>query len=101
MENEKAQRRGGVKRIHGIISGDVVGVGLRSWVRKVAVDNHLNGWVKNREDKTVELVAEGEQEGLEKLIATCKRGPDVAWVERVDIQWSKATGEFVNFEVIY
>ena len=90
-----------MKRVHIIVSGDVVGVGFRAWARRQAQDNHLNGWVKNREDKTVELVAEGEKPALEKLIIACKKGPDVSWVERVDIQNEKATGEFVAFEVLY
>lgn len=90
-----------MKRVRAIISGDVIGVGFRSWVRRLAQDNHLNGWVTNREDKTVELVAEGTREALETLIAACNRGPDVSWVEHVEVKWEKETGEFVSFEVLY
>lgn len=90
-----------MKRIHCIISGDVVGVGFRAWVRRFAQDNHVNGWVKNRKDKTVEIVAEGEKEALDKLIVLCQKGPDVSWVERVDITWLPATGEFIDFCVLY
>lgn len=90
-----------MKRVHCIISGDVVGVGFRAWVRRLAQDNHLNGWVKNRGDKTVELVAEGEKQTLEKFIALCKKGPDLAWVERVMVTWLPSTREFFNFTVVY
>ena len=103
MENEKIARREGIdiQRIHLIISGDVIGVGYRSWALRRAKELELVGWIKNREDDTVELVAEGEKRALEQLIASCKEGPDVAWVERVDAAWQKATGGFVYFEVVY
>lgn len=90
-----------MNRIHLIISGDVIRVGFRSWVRRLAQDNHLNGWVKNREDDTVELVAEGAEETLQKLLKQCRRGPDVAWVKKVDCEWLSATGEFLDFTVLY
>lgn len=90
-----------MKRIRCIVSGDVVGVGYRAWARRQAKGLELVGWVKNREDKTVELVAEGTRESLEEFIALCRRGPDVAWVKHVDVSWQKATGEFVGFEVVY
>ncbi len=90
-----------MKRIHLIISGDVHGVGYRVWAKKQAKDLGISGWVKNRDDKSVELVAEGQQTELEALIKRCKRGPDVAWVERVDVQWLPPTGEYMIFEVLY
>ena len=90
-----------MKRAHLIISGDVIGVGYRSWVLRLARNLGLVGWVKNREDRIVELVAEGEKEALEKLIAACSKGPDVSWVEGVRVEWAKASGEFLDFTVLY
>lgn len=90
-----------MKRVHMVISGDVIGVGFRSWARFQAKASGLTGWVKNRSDKTVEAVAEGNPEALEKFIELCKRGPDVAWVEHVDVEWSRSTGEFLDFRVVY
>lgn len=90
-----------MQRIHLIISGDVVGVGYRSWARRLAQGLRLTGWVKNREDRSVELMAEGNKEHLDTLIADCRKGPDVSWVQHVDITWQKATGEFMDFEVVY
>jgi acylphosphatase len=101
VENGTAPERKRMKRVRLIISGDVVGVGFRSWVRNQAKTLQLTGLVKNLEDKTVEVVVEGNEQALQKLTDLCKRGPDVAWVEHVDIKWQKATGEFVLFEVLY
>ena len=90
-----------MQRVHLIISGDVQGGGYRAWVLRQAQDLRLVGWVKNREDKTVELVAEGPRQDLEELVQQCQHGPEVAWVKRVDVEWQEATGEFINFNVVY
>lgn len=89
------------ERVHLIISGDVEGVGFRAWVRGKARDLGLVGWVKNREDGSVEVVAEGEKKELEKLIMDCHDGPNIAMVERVDVTWEEPMDEFVEFEVVY
>lgn len=101
MEDGEAQEGGGVKRIHLIISGDVQGVGLRAWVRGKAREMGLVGWVRNREDGMVEVVAEGEKKELEKLIVDCHDGPDIAMIETVDVTWEELSGEFMGFEVVY
>jgi acylphosphatase len=90
-----------MKRVHLIISGDVIGVGYRSWVKRQARELGVSGWVKNREDNTVELVVEGSKDHLTAVVAICKKGPDVAWVKDVVETWQDATGEFVDFEVLY
>lgn len=88
-------------RVHLIINGDVIGVGYRSWALRLAKSLGVTGWVKNREDRTVELVAEGDKEVLNRLIAACKKGPDVAWVEHVESELTPGTGEFLDFTVLY
>lgn len=90
-----------MKRVRLVISGDVVGVGYRAWALRQALGLQLRGWVKNRQDRTVELVAEGEEETLERFIAVCKKGPDVAWVKNVAVKWLPSTHEFFTFAVVY
>lgn len=90
-----------MKRVRLIISGDVVGVGFRSFVLRYAQDFRVTGFVRNRKDQTVEIVAEGKKETLEKFVKYCRRGPDVAWVEDVNVAWLSATGEFMDFSVVY
>lgn len=90
-----------MKRVHLLISGDVQGVGFRAWVRGQAQDLRLVGWVKNREEGSLEVVVEGEKKELEKLIMDCHDGPDIAMVESVDVTWEEPTDEFVGFDVVY
>lgn len=90
-----------MRRVHLIVSGNVQGVGYRAWVLRRTQGKHLVGWVKNRDDGTVEIVAEGEKKVLEEFIDDCRKGPDVAWVANIEILREQATGEFTGFEVIY
>ncbi len=90
-----------MKRIHLIISGDVQGVGYRAWVIRESKKLELVGWVKNRDDGAVEIVAEGQRKDLEELIKRCQHGPELAWVKRVDATWQEATGESISFSVVY
>lgn len=87
--------------VHMIISGDVQGVGFRAWARTQAQELALTGWVKNRADGAVEVVAEGERSSLTEFVKRCQRGPEVSWVERANVVWGQATGKFASFEVVY
>ena len=81
--------------------GDVQGVGFRAFVREKARALDLIGWVKNREDGSVEVVAKGQKEKLEALVKDCQHGPEVAWVTKVVVNWEEATNEFIRFDVVY
>jgi acylphosphatase len=67
-----------------IIRGRVQGVGFRWWARAEARRLDLRGWVRNREDGTVELAAAGPPAAIEALIEACRRGPEAAQVRSVD-----------------
>ena len=90
-----------MKRIHLIISGDVHGVLFRSNSEEIAKKLGIKGWVKNTSSGEVEIVAEGEEDSLEKLISWCKQGPSYAKVENVEINWEDAAGEFTTFYTRY
>jgi acylphosphatase len=71
-------------RLHVVVRGRVQGVGFRWFVREVARSLDLAGWVKNRADGTVEVVAEGADEAMRQLRSDLAQGPDGARVESVD-----------------
>jgi acylphosphatase len=89
------------KRVHILVSGWVQGVFFRSETCKMAEKLGVVGWVRNTRDGRVEIVAEGEREKLEEFITWCKKGPFLARVENVKIDWQSSTGEFLDFEVLY
>jgi acylphosphatase len=88
-------------RIHIWVTGHVQGVGFRSFVQQSGVLFGLTGWVRNVGYDTVEMVAEGPREGLEKFAEEVKTGPRGGRVEKAKIEWKTALGEFKNFGVKY
>ncbi|HXO69485.1 MAG TPA: acylphosphatase [Bradyrhizobium sp.] len=67
-----------------VIRGEVQGVGFRYWTRRTATARGLQGWVRNRRDRTVEAVFAGPEQAVADMIRLCRRGPDAAWVDSVE-----------------
>ena len=88
-----------LQRLHARIEGRVQGVGFRYFVLMEAQALGLTGWVGNRVDGQVEVVAEGEHEPLEKLLASLYEGPRGALVMDVHYEWGDASGKFDHFGV--
>jgi len=88
-----------LERLHAIVYGDVQGVGFRYFLQRKAHQLGLRGWVRNNDNGTVELVAEGVRQDLEELKRAAERGPRTARVDRVDAQWSTAAGNLDAFDL--
>ena len=69
--------------VHLAISGVVQGVGFRWFVRERARRWGLAGWVRNRDDGTVELAAAGSDEAVDALVKAVRSGPPGASVRDV------------------
>jgi acylphosphatase len=87
-------------RMHAFISGRVQGVGFRFFTMQAAQDHNITGWVRNRLDGRVELMAEGTQENLNRMLMALRRGPISADVQKVDYEFKDAQGEFQGFRVL-
>jgi len=59
------------------------------------------GWVKNREDGTVEAIFEGDEEKVKEMIERCYEGPPRAMVTKIDVKFSNYGGEFSDFRIVY
>jgi len=90
-----------VERLHAVIHGDVQGVGFRYFMTRHAQGRRLKGWVRNRSDGAVELVAEGDRPDLDELLEAARQGPRHARVASVDAQWSDAKGDLDRFDLTY
>jgi len=92
---------GSNKRLEAKIYGRVQGVGFRVFVRDKARAYGLSGYARNKffPQPHVEVVAEGPESALQTLLHYLKQGPSLARVQRVDVQWGPASGEFVGFSV--
>jgi acylphosphatase len=88
-------------RIHLIIEGRVQGVWFRDSTRREAVSLGVLGWVRNRSDGTVEVLAEGPEDKVRELITWCHHGPPAAGVSRVQESQEKWQGEFNSFDIVF
>ena len=84
-------------RAHLLIEGRVQGVGYRANTRRMANKLNLRGWVRNLRNGDVELLVEGPEVEVQKLIVWCHRGPTSAYVSKVKLEKSEAKGEFNAF----
>ena len=71
------------------IHGKVQGVWYRAWTQEEARELGIDGWVRNRNDGTVEAVLAGRAEDVERLVALCRSGPQLAGVTRVEVTTEK------------
>ena len=87
-----------MKQVHLLISGFVQGVGFREFVKGKARKLGLTGWVRNLSDNRVEVVVQGEQNSLKKLIGICEKGPFLADVKNISIEWQEPQEKFESFD---
>jgi acylphosphatase len=84
-----------------VVSGRVQGVFFRAATQREARQLGLTGYVRNRVDGAVEIVAEGEEELVKSLLAWAQHGgPSAARVDRVETRWRSYTGEFPEFRIV-
>jgi acylphosphatase len=88
-----------IVRLHMRVTGRVQNVGFRAHVEYSARQLGLTGWVRNVGYDTVEAVAEGERDKLERLVEAMRTGPRGARVDDSTVEWSEAAGEFESFVV--
>ncbi len=85
---------------HIIVYGLVQGVFFRASTVEKAKELGLTGWVRNGKDgESVEIIAQGSKEQLEKLILWAKKGPQGAKVECVEVKWEENETKVEEFMV--
>ena len=84
---------------HVIIRGRVQGVFFRVETRKAARGYGVAGWVRNLPDGSVEAVFEGTRQQVEQVLEWCRKGPPLGRVDKIDVKWKSAAGEFNDFNI--
>jgi acylphosphatase len=75
------------------VEGFVQAVGYRNYVIAEATRLGLDGWVRNRADGTVEVLASGPTKAFEALVALCMRGPPGSTVKNIELHSAEAPAE--------
>ncbi len=86
-------------QLHAYVNGRVQGVGFRYYTLISAQALNLKGWVRNRYDGRVEVVAEGIHDDLNLFLADLRKGPTSGFVQNVDYEFTSASGKFDRFYV--
>ncbi len=89
-----------LKQIQIRIYGRVQGEFFRASAQREAKRLGLTGWVRNRRDLSVEILAEGEEVGIKDLIAWAQSGPGAARVDKVDVRWRSFAGDCLDFRIV-
>jgi acylphosphatase len=81
-----------VQRRHLFVSGRVQGVWYRGSCADVARGLGVAGWARNLPDGRVEVVAEGPDEAVQRLVEWCRQGPPAARVAGVEERSERPEG---------
>lgn len=87
--------------MYAVVSGKVQGVRYRTYAQEAATELALVGYVKNRSDGTVEVVAQGLPDTLKEFVEYLNEGSLLAKVESVSIDWRSVGKTYGEFSVIY
>ena len=92
-------------QLHCIITGRVQGVMFRDFVQRKARSLNIGGTVENQSDGSVEVVAQGEEKNLYKLLELLHKGPILTrirnHVDSIRAEWSEPKKNFNDFKIIY
>jgi acylphosphatase len=81
-----------------IVSGDVHGVYYRDSCRRVAIEHHVAGWVRNLPDGRVEAAFEGAPDAVARVVAWASHGPPIAFVDTVEA-YDEVPENLTGFEI--
>ena len=74
------------------ITGEVQGVGYRIWATRTAAGLRLRGWLRNRFDGSVEVLATGAADAVAAMVEACGHGPRAAQVTAVAVSDAEDDG---------
>lgn len=90
-----------MKTLHLLIHGRVQGVFFRDSMRREAQNLGVTGWVRNRNDETVEAAVQGEPAAVNAIVHWAHRGPQYAQVSQVEIgEIEPDDSSYTDFKII-
>lgn len=87
------------KRLHIYISGRVQGVFYRANAASRARELDLTGFTKNLPDGRVEILVEGDETAVDRLLDWCRQGPPFSRVDKVTSSIEEVRNNFTEFSI--
>lgn len=88
-----------MKQLHVIFRGRVQGVGFRFNTQMIARSFPVTGFVRNLQDGTVELAAEGEETILQNFLKAIRESRLSHNIEELNADWKDAAGSWKHFSI--
>ena len=88
------------KSVRLYINGIVQGVFFRMFVKENAERYNVKGFVRNLEDKRIEVFLEGNADDVNKMIDLCKKGPKHSQIKDVKIKPERFQ-DFKVFKILH
>jgi hydrogenase maturation protein HypF len=83
------------------VSGIVQGVGFRPFIYRIAVENGLVGYVRNRGDAVVDIAVEGKENDIKNFLGELKeKKPPLARIYETTTNFVEDKGEFKEFMIL-
>jgi len=84
---------------HIFVSGFVQNVGYRQFIKRIAYEIGLTGWVRNLPDGRVEALFQGPKDKIEEAIEESNKGPFLSEVKDVVVEWEEEREKLGNFVI--
>ena len=82
-----------------VIGGRVQGVGFRMFAEAAAAREGVHGYVRNLEDGRVEALVEGDQQAVDRVELTLRRGPAGSRVESFEVDPATPSYRATGFHI--
>jgi len=90
-----------IVQLHAVFIGNVQGVFFRQHVKEFAEKLKITGYVKNLKDGSVEVLAIGEKEILDKFLKEIERKPGHGSISSIKKSFTKNERSFERFQILY
>lgn len=90
-----------IAEIRCIVKGKVQGVMYRDYVARHARHLAIVGSVRNLPNFTVEIIAQGYEDKLQKLLEYIRKGPFLARVSDAAVEWREPSSAFESFDIVF
>ncbi len=90
-----------MQQVHMIVKGRVQGVAFRAYTKQEAERILLRGYVRNLPDGSVEIVAYGDRDNLDRLVEWAGIGSPLAHVDGLRVTFSDTSRSYEDFQIRY